>query len=605
MNDLTKIGLDPQAIEEMPEQAKRAHEIAMKTLGSALLRVSSRNLTPSIVLKDGQMLRDSKVWEYPILPGAISVFQQLAAGREWVISGKPRAVSRAVEWINNAQVIDRKTGIVYYGYENFLKRRVLDYLTIGRTSFAVKRGSDPVLEYLDPAYLKFKRANAKDLRPVRDNEVCWYYDEREFKAKEIFIDHPLPIGTSMFIAPVAPILPTATLAWLIREHQTASVDGRKIRDIIFVANPAMKDAMIRAINAVAALWAGETVEKVGMPIVELNNPAGVPVEDLFALLGLSRLPENFKQEEFWFMYVNEIAGNLSLALRHFWNSERTTNKALEEVQEKRGQMKGPSTFVRTEQRLMNRPGVLDHLGGGTGKKVRFGFMEETDASSRLDNAQVLLQTTTALEKVATVFGATISPDAYLAWMQSLGVLPNELELLQANPNKDQVQESDNSNSADPDNTSEESDKQPSALASVSPAQKYLTDHRYFIDYDEVAMNGQGQVVDRRVKTFTVTKLMASQILAEQKAAPREETAEEAFERGVAAVSQANQVLLRKFFPQIEPDIQSWTRSQFIFKKGAVSEAIQACLDDLPLTEHQQRVVDEVVGRFIDEPVEDQ
>jgi phosphatidylglycerophosphatase A len=599
--DTLKLALDPASIEEMSPQAQYVRQIAMKSLGKALIRPGGQPLRVGALLKMGQLLRDAKLWEFPILPGAVSVFQQLAAGREWTVSGKPRAVSRTVEWINDAQVVDRTTGMVTYGFENFLQRRVLDYLTIGRTAFAVQKvgRKPPVLEYIDPTYLKFNRDRAYINKPVTDNEVVWQYDERDFKAKEIFIHHPLPIGTSLFISPIAPIIPTATLAWLIREHHMAAVDGRKIRDLIFVANPVLKDAIETAISQVAALWAGEDVSKIGLPIVEMNVPSGAKVSDLFAMLGIARMPESFKEEDFIFMYVNEIAGNLSLALRHFWNSERTTNKALEEVQERRGQMKGPNTFTRTEQRLMNRRGVLDYVGSGEGSKVRFGFVEETDASARLDNASILEKTTRALGAVAKVFGASISPDAYLAWMQALGVLPNDLELIQSTGDNNAVVTSDDSGTGNPQDTTAESDPQPTAFP--DPSQKILADSRYWIDYDEVTMDSSGKTVDRRVKTFTVSKMIAAQMIQKQIETPPE-TAEDAFERGVSAMNQANQTLFRKFWPILDEQVGQWTKTQSIFKKGAVSEAIQACLDSRVLDDKQQAVIDEIVGQFIDEPV---
>ncbi|APU89044.1 hypothetical protein Rctr85_015 [Virus Rctr85] len=609
MNDLTKIALDLDAVAEMDQQAKHARDVTMKSLGKALLRPNARALSPKTVLNMGRALRDGALWEYPILPGAVSVFQQLAAGREWMMSGKPRAVSRGVDWINSAEVVDRTTGLVMYGYENFLKRRVLDYLTVGRTAFAVeKRGNRaPILEYIDPTYLKFnRRKNVKG--PVRNNEIVWEYSGytlREFRAKDVYIDHPLPVGSDLFIAPIAPIIPTATLAWLIREHHMASVDGRKIRDIIFVANPTLKQAMATAIHQVAALWAGEDVSKVGLPVVELNAPHGVKVSDLFAMLGIAKLPETFKEEEFTFMFVNEIAGNLSLALRHFWNSERTTNKALEEVQERRGQNKGPNTFTRTEQRLMNRPGVLDHLGGsGAGSRVRMGFVEEVDASARKDNAEILLRTAQALEKVSKVFGASISAEAYLAWMQAEGVLPNELELI-ATKAAIAVQESDANGQGDPNNTTQESDPEPSALGAESAKAllKYLADDRYFIDYDEITMNSKGEIVDRRVKTFTVTKLLAAQKIAEMRvAATAEESSEDAFKRGIEAMNSVNRTLFRKSWSKIQTDVEQWVKTQHVFRKSVADTAVQACLADGVLDADQQAVIDEIVEQFIDEPV---
>ncbi len=609
--DTKQMSIAPAALDEMQtQQAAMAREMSMKSLGGALLRVSSNKIAVKNVLKFGRDLREGKLWEYPYLPGAVQVFQQLASGREWVVSGKPRMVSRTVDWINACEVRDTSTGMTFYGYENFLRRRVLDYLTVGRTAFVVEQKSKkPVLEYLDPTRLSFARKSGVKLgSPVKPDEFVWKYeDNREFRARDIILDHPIPIGNSLFIAPIAPIIPTATMAWLLREHQTASLDGRKIRDIIFVSNPAIKNAMETAIHKVAAMWAGEDVSKIGLPIVEVNGGQGIPVADMFAMLGVSKMPDQFSVEEFIFSYVNEISGNLALALRHFYNSERTTNKALEEVQERRGQQKGPAAFVRTEQRLMNRPGILDHLRGDGSKNPRMGFVEETDASARLDNASILEKTTRALGQVAKVFGATIDPKSYLAWMQAINVLPNELKLVSVKNNAMVAQESDQSTSGDPEETNQESDPVPSTFDET--ASKYIGMLKdgpgYFLDYEEITMNGNGEVVDRRVKMFTAAKIFAAEKMAiessERKTAPS--TPQEAFTEAVEAYNSANRLLFQKFYDQIKPEIPTWTSDQRTYTRKAVNAAVDSCLKDEQLSKDQQRIIDKLVERFVDEPAD--
>lgn len=597
--------LDQDAIDALPANTRKALEGNVKHLGGALLAPRSRGVNVKAILEFGQKLRDGKLWEYPFLPGAVSVYQQLASGREWMMSGKPRAVTRGIEWVNNAQSVDLTTGMVHVGYESFLRRRVMDYLTIGRTAFVVPRpkaGKPPILEYLDPTQLKFKRQDKQRKGPVSPNEIVWEYtDKRKFRFDEVFLDHPIPIGSSSFMSPLMPIIPTATLAWLIREHHMAQVDGRKIRDILFVANPALKNAIGTAIIQVAALWAGEDVSRIGVPTVEVNNPSNVPVKDLFALLGLSNMPENFDENEFTFAYVNEISANLSLALRHFWNSERTTNKALEEVQEKRGQLKGPATYIRSEQRLMNRPGVLTHIQGG---KLRHGFVEEVDSSSRLDNASILLQTTQALGQVAKIFGGSIKLESYLAWMQQLNVLPNDLSLIDVKASN-VVKNPDDKPIPDEGEVTGESDPAPTGLSDDVKMliQKSLVLTNATLDYDEISVSGvSGQVLERRVKVFTVAKLIALQKLAEEDAVSPDLEAEAAMKHGKDAMQSANQILLRLAPHTTQAEIKAWNQLQTHYKKSDVTEAIKACLASEDLSEHHREIVDDIVGRFIDEPL---
>jgi hypothetical protein len=84
----------------------------------------------------------------------------MSSGREWQIIGKPKQALRAVEWLNNAKQIDPNSGLPIVGFENFLRLRSLDFIAVGRTSFALhKRRGNPIpeLRYIDPTLLSFQR----------------------------------------------------------------------------------------------------------------------------------------------------------------------------------------------------------------------------------------------------------------------------------------------------------------------------------------------------------------------------------------------------------------------------------------------------------------
>jgi len=473
-----------------------------------------RSITPTRMLEASQKLRDEQIWAYPILPGAITVFQQLASNREWKISGSPRAASRAVEWLNNAQVLS-PTGFLYYGFEGWLKRRALDWIAVGRTACAVRKPEGSPLEYIDPTELRFRRRkpiSQVTINPVSDNEQVWRYviDGTDIRVSELFIDHALPVGgRDLFIAPVAAVLPSATLAWLLREFDTASLDGRRIRDIILTSSNSLSDALEEAILEIINVYAGADPSDIGVQVVTLNGGAGVPVKDMVYRLGLANIPEAFDRKSFTFNYVNEIAAALGLAMRQFYNDESTTNRSLEQVQEQRQQAKGPSAFIRSEQRLINNSGMLKRFGA----KTRFGFFEEVDAQSELNSANVLKLTAEALASISAVFGASIDADGYLAWMQSIGVIPAELEIMAgavlpaAQPTTGQSTSDVASSDASAVPASGETIQSGDTPASQLNPSKWLEDA---LDYSEVTINQHGEIVERRSKVFTVIKAILTE-----------------------------------------------------------------------------------------------
>lgn len=516
-------------------------------IGKPLLRNPGVNSRAESTLLAGRKLRDQRLWDFPILPAAVVTYIELASSREWAISGKPRAVARAVDLINNSRSVELATGRVDYGFESFLQRRALDHIALGRTVFVKPTKQRMYLEYLDASYLRMEYDNANRL-------VMVYEDGRVFDLDELVFHHAVPVGTSNFIAPLQTLAPIAMLAWLVREHDTAKLDGRKLRDIIFVANADMIESVEQAIQQMAALWSGADPSQVGgVPLVEINNPSGTPLANYVYRLGLSEIPESFDRKQFTDEYVNQIAGTLGLALRHFWNNEKTTNRALEEVQEARQQQKGPAMFVRTEQRLYNNRGIFDDvLPNGS---VRFAFIEETDTNSQLTHARVLYNTVLAMEKIQKVFGASIDLEAYLAWMQSIHMLPNDLRLVTGNPQSD-LHTSDLS--------LYQEDAEIQATTDLRPPITGLK-------YDEVMLDRDGRVLERRLKTFKAVDLVKPHVVQ----LPSDE---EAFlESARTRANEINLLILNTYLPSLRakhPDL------------AALLE------QNLPIDDPQQALLDE-------------
>lgn len=448
------------------------------------------------ILNYGQAIRDQYVWEFPILPGAVYTYQQMASGRELKVSGFAKGVTRTIEWLQAAET-KSYDGITYTGFEDFLRRRVLDYLCVGRTVLAAPE--DGPLEYLDPTRLTFNMQSRK----WHDMLYGRFFDE-----KDVIVNHPIPVGsTGAFMAPLAFIMPTAMLAWLIREHDKASADGRKLRDVLVVQGADLAEQIKSSIEQMIAIYSGADVTKLGIPVVFTegvgDGNSKLATEDLFARIGISEIPQGFDRAGFQFEYVNEIAAALGISLRHFWNSEKATNRALEEVQEARQAQKGPSSFVRNEQRLLNQGQLLKRFGSN----IRMAFIEEVDVQSRKANAEVLKLYAESAGMINALAPGMINLEALFGWLQGDDILPSDIEIL--NTNWKQVMVNPDSLETPGDGEGGEKVVQRNTLAqpSVASLEKALPDPDDELGYGEVSMNLDGKILERRNKIISVEKLI--------------------------------------------------------------------------------------------------
>lgn len=582
------------------EQMDFARERVQKSFGKALLTpISGMTVIPNTMLTSGREIRDTKIWKLPILPEAILVFQQLASSREWSVSGELKYAQRALEGLHRSVTINPSNGFVNYGFEDFAKRRVLDYLSVGRTSFTYNSRRN-CLEYLDPTRLTYAptfETEAQRHEGVRDTDLTWRYNNyRSMRFRDVVLNHPFPIGVDYFIAPVVTLLPTAILAWLMREHDMSALDGRKIREILFVGSTTMQTALETAVNMMAALYTGASVQEVGIPVVEINNPSGGKIQDQIGRLGISEIPDSFNREEFIFQYVNEIAAALGLALRHFWNNERTTNRALEVVQEQRQQQKGPSSFVRTEQRLINESGFLERIAGGRNKKLRFAYIEEVDTASQKDRSEVLASNADALERISRVFGATISPDSYLRWMQSIGVLPHDLEIT----TPDGIKESDGtveevaSMNAEGETTVEaDGDMAGKDPNEHNPADNFRKSAP--IEDNEYTLDMNGKIIDYRFKAFTVNRVMQKHIGREVAEERQEiEVVDQTVEESFSEIKYANALAFRELYTYHYETVEDYLKNCNVMQREKFTDAISAVMSQNALSNEEQGLIEDLL-----------
>lgn len=570
-------------------------KISGNFVAKSFIGPANSNLTISNILQEGRSLRNGKAWEWPLMNAAIYVYQQLASNREWLVAASPQQSPRLVEWLNSAKTIDYSNGTTEYGFRGYLQRKSLDYLIVGRSSCHVKNKGEKgqgELEYIDPLYLTFSRKKKKDSFVSDDERVWTYYSQSlRLRAGDIILDHPIPVGMNRFIPPIMFLAPIATLAWLVVEHDKAALDGRKIRDI-FLVNTHLVDQLVDAVKMSVALYAGvDPAEEIGIPVLPVNNPGGNPISDQIAKLGISEIPANFDRDAFWFIYANMISATIGVPLRHFWQDERGSNRALEVVQEQRGQVKGPNTFVRAEQELINTSGMLDKFKAN-GKKARFGFVEEVDVATKKANAEVLLKNTQALGMVRKVFGDVISIEGYLAWMQAIGSLPNELTLIKTAINGQMVEES-NAVGLTPKEGEDLSEGLSSPNAFSDTAKSLIP------DYDEIVMNNQGQVIERRMKVFSMLNYFKDRVKTEE--IDVDDLVENAFDAAINETRLANAEFIKNaILDDVSAEtIEHWSLTQTFFDLDDIKNTLSDILDNNALTQDQHQIISTIIRDLYD------
>lgn len=531
--------------------------------GAIALKVQNNN-----AMKYGRMLRDQWLFQFPILPGAVTTYAQIVVSREWTVTGSPRRAAKAVEELNNTQFMD-DLGTIHYGWHAFETRRVYDWLCLGQTAMLMPRGARGnlrgILQYVDPTEVDeiVQSVSPRD-RIIRTNvsyekQKRWRYLDQDWRRDEVIKTYSAPIGGSGYSpAPLLSILPTARLAYLIREHDLAATDGRKIRDIMIVANDALRDAFATAVAQAVELWNGGSAAEHGIPVVSaaanVLGESAIDVSKLFGRLGLADVPEHLNRSEFWLDYAQEVSAVLDLALRSFWNDPRGSNRSLEKVTQERARRQGPAFFVLAEERAINNNGIL-------GDRVRFGFVEEADLAMLKDRAVVAQTYADAIQKLKVSI-PEISGRALMSWLQQLDVLPrdedlvNEIQRISESPvqAEDMIdgdiqelieEQAEENLEAEIDVTQQRAEAMQPQIQNTGSNQRptnektlalfreakalesYLRSDRSRAltpDYGEIVMDSNGNIVEHRARTFHISGYMKE--LAAMKALDEEVMSEE-------------------------------------------------------------------------------
>lgn len=396
-------------------------------------RAINSNLPIMVV---GKQLRDNWWQKFPLLPGLVSSFSQIATSREWTVTGKPRNAGKAVERLNESMYIDA-FGQVYTGWSHYTGRRIIDWLMLGMNGMFVPNDGAPI-QYVDP--LEVSHVPAKDRpRYLTSKGVPKWKDyrylDKEWGYTQIFFNYYLPYGSlGMAMSPLVPAIPLARLLYLVEQHDMSSVDGRKIKDIFLVADSNIASSLIEALQNYVLMQTGEFDEtKHNIPIVAMNKRGGFSegerVEDHISLLGISTVPEGLDRDSLWDRAAIEFSALTGMQVSEWYHIKSgADNRATERVNQERGRTKGPNYFCREEQRFINHSGVLG--------KVNFAYVEEVDIQAQKDKAEVMLRLSEAVKNLNEAVGMAISPRSLIRWLQHLGVFPTDDylidEILQVN-----------------------------------------------------------------------------------------------------------------------------------------------------------------------------
>lgn len=419
------------------------------------------------IITIGQQLRDVDMFKYPLLPQAFQVYQQLATSREWRIittKANARGASRAIDYLHNAISVNYYDGTEERGLEGFMRRRSADYLCIGRT---LAYWDKDRLEYLDPAYCHLY------LTPERQ----WhYFNDKKYPEAQVYDHKPIPLGgyDGYFVSPLRAVIPTAMLAYLIREHDLAAADGRKLTDVLVTGSRQSAEALTEMLANLLKTWDGARTDSNNVAIMFVDTFGQMPIKDMFHRLGLANIPDDFDRQRFDFYYANEISAAMGLALRHFWSKDEFTNRSLEEINEQRQSVKGPNIYIRSEERMINKSGMLRQFG----PSLKFEFIEEVDVATRKARADVLLSFIQGMSMLLSLNNPALTIDMVLDLGVHQGIIPSELRALSGQ----MVKESE-------------------ALKDEKSAP---------LKVDEIALDQWGRVVDYRPTQFHITHVLEKQ-----------------------------------------------------------------------------------------------
>lgn len=372
----------------------------------------------------------------PILPSAVKAYIEVATHRDWLLIGNKQAVNFAYNLLETS-ILEDEYGLFYYGFDNILARMAMDYITVGRVTLHapfISKDSDArrVIQYIDPTFLTPQKIPDEGSVSLENSgtQTVWEYhsntdDTYHFDQKEIvFIDDTrygrkgLPIPRIMYL------VPSATQMYYLKQHDTATLDGTKVKDVIVTADDGMVDAVENALKIAVQNMTYSHGYTNSVPVVAIN-PSGLmgiqnwKIEDMFGRLGVSEVPDGYDREKIVLDFISEVSSVLGLSIRYFWHDWKGGTKSGEQVGQERQSKHGPGFFIKNLTRVINKSGILRR---SPSSQVRMAFREESDSNTIERNSRTLNNYAKGFETLVSITGDIISPESIVHFLQKSGVL---------------------------------------------------------------------------------------------------------------------------------------------------------------------------------------
>jgi hypothetical protein len=173
-------------------------------------------------------------------------------------------------------------------------------------------------------------------------------------------------------------------------------------------------------------------------------------------------------------------------------------------------------------------------------------------------------------------------------MQSIHVLPNDMELITLDTFQDEVsQNPDEQPVPKPDEQIIPSDQPPDM-----PGKSELVHRSSTVpDYDEVVIDSHGNIRERRVKVFSTKKAILNAIKTDPNFVNEPESDEFAFESSIESEQLNNVNKIKHFFADKEDLTPEQINGMPMYNPDEIKAAIKCVLAGQSLSETQQTIVD--------------
>lgn len=450
-------------------------------------------------------LRDEYINQFRILPGAVNAYVEIVSSKTWMLAGHKLAVVRGMERLHESYFVD-DLGIEHTGWQNITELLCRDWLYSGRMILHSQQIEDMAgpLEYIDSTYLTPYTYSSFDTDKAI-NKTVWRLNRAtnqqfiDYNQNEIFYLDNITMGYSGLVQGSVPLLlPVAYLDYLVQEHFSAKLDGRKLNDILVVLDNNMAESLQKAFDIAKSNFqlgvAGAGKQNVGVVAVNPQGLTSVSVQDVFARLGLSEIPDNFEHEVFTSEYVREISNVLGLGPSYFWVGDETNSRSSDYMNEERQMKRGPFVFLKKLERLVNDNNLLATNRNSIGRKSNVRLIYEPDQTSvgAERKAKTFGQWVGGMSALSQIeFTEDLKLGQFLAFLQKENILPTDFGV----EDLFTLDEFEDPHQSKPNITTMKEKTDPMDMRQTSE------DNTFSLNYDEIVVDQDGKVLEKRNRLF--------------------------------------------------------------------------------------------------------